>query len=193
MEWTIPTQNLDVSKVRISSVTKSYKSMAALSYIDGELVFPSLSILLPHLMVKSYDVESGKLVLSLSGLTALSNKITALQTLILQTTYANYRSWFSGEKERTYNELTTLFQPLISHGAIYLYCPLSNIAPYNDIRVFSGGGWTNNTSPSTLFKVGNKIRIAVRLQGISFHQHPVTKMWTGKSRVQHRILAIYAD
>ena len=140
MEWTIPTQNLDVSKVRISSVTKSYKSMAALSYIDGELVFPSLSILLPHLMVKSYDVESGKLVLSLSGLTGLSNKITALQTLILQTTYANYRSWFSGEKERTYNELITLFQPLISHGAIYLYCPLSNIAPYNDIRVFSGGG-----------------------------------------------------
>ena len=193
MEWTIPTQTLEISNVRISDIIKSNKPMAALSYADGEIVFPSLSMLLPHLTVKSYDKETGKLALSLSGNASLSSKLTALQTLMLQKSYSKYRTWFPGEKDRTYEELTSLFQPLISHGAIHLYCPLNTSAPYNDINVFSGGKWTSNISVSSMFTPGKQVRIAVRFQGISFHQHPVSRVWTGKSRVQHRILAIFTE
>jgi hypothetical protein len=193
MEWAIPTQNFEASKVRISDIIKSHKPMAALSYVDGDVVFPSLSILLPHLTVKSYDTETGKLALSLNGNATLSSKLTALQTLMLQTSYSKYRTWFAGEKERTFEELTNLFQPLIGHGSLHLYCPLNTSAPYNDINVFSGGKWTSNISASCMFTPGKQVRIAVRFQGISFHQHPVSRVWTGKSRVQHRILAIYTD
>lgn len=189
----MPTQNLDISKVRISDIIKSIKPMAALSYNNTDIICPSLSILLPHLVVKSYDTETGKLALSLNGNASLSSKLIALQTLMLQTTYSKYRTWFAGEKERTYEELTGLFQPLISHGSLNLYCPLNTSAPYNDINVFSGGKWISNMSASTMFTPGRQVRIAVRLQGISFHQHPVTRVWTGKSRIQHRILAIYTD
>ena len=56
MEWTIPIQTLDTSKVCISTLTKGQKPMAAFSYTDGELQFHSLSVLLPSLVVKSYDM-----------------------------------------------------------------------------------------------------------------------------------------
>jgi hypothetical protein len=193
MEWTIPMQVFDSTKVRISTIIKSHKPMASLSYVDGPVQFPALSLLLPPLTVKSYDTETGKLALSLQGSAALSAKLTALQSLLLQTTYSNYRSWFHGEKERTYDELVSYFQPLVSHGCLHLYCPITTPGSFNEIKLYSGGEWSNGTDASNLFRAGKQVRIAVRLQGISFHQHPVSKMWTGKSRVQHRILAIYAD
>jgi len=167
--------------------------MASLSYIDGSVHFPTLSLLLPPLTVKSYDTETGKLALSLQGSVGLSAKLTALQSLLLQTTYSNYRSWFHGEKERTYDELVSYFQPLVSHGCLHLYCPVTAPGSFNDIKIYSGREWISGTAIPSLFRAGKQVRIAVRLQGISFHQHPVSKMWTGKSRVQHRILAIYTD
>ena len=192
MEWTIPIQTLDTSKVCISTMTKGQKPMAAFSYKDGELQFHSLSVLLPSLVVKSYDMETGKLALSLSGHQAVLNKLTELQKIILDTTKANYRSWFAGESERSYHDIVSAFQHLVSNGAVHLYCPLVNTGSFNEIQVYSAGAWSRGCS-SSLFTPGKQLRIAVRFQGISFHQHPITRAWTGKSRVQHRILAMYAD
>jgi hypothetical protein len=167
--------------------------MSAISYIDGELTLSSLSILLPHLPIKSYEPESGKLSLSLQGHQSISTKLLALQTLMLNSTQSNYSAWFPGERERSQEDLSSMFQPLVSHGSLHLYCPISNTNSFNDIHVYSGqGGWSRGTSLST-FVVGKSVRLAVRLQGISFHQHPITKTWTGKSRVQHRILSMYID
>jgi len=193
MEWTIPIQSFDPTKVRISTITRGHKPMSAMSYVDGELNFSSLSILLPHLTIKGYESDTGKLTLSLQGHQSVSSKLSALQSLMLNTTQSNYSSWFPGERERGYEELVAMFQPLVSHGSLHLYCPVSNTNSFNDIHMYSGqGGWTRGTSLST-FTVGKSVRLAVRLQGISFHQHPISKTWTGKSRVQHRILAMYVD
>ena len=193
MEWTIPVQTLDNSKVRISGLHRSQKPMAALSYTDGDLHIPALSILLPNLTVKSYDTETGRLALSLHGAQSILTKLSALQTLMLNTTYSNYRTWFNGERERSHEDITSSFQPLIHNSCLYLYCPLSTSGSFNEIQIYSGGQWSRGTIPSAILSSGKQVRIAVRLQGISFHQHPITKALTGKSRVQHRILAIYAD
>jgi len=193
MEWTIPVQTLDNSKVRISGLHKSQKPMAALSYVDGELQIPALSILLPSLTIKSYDAETGRLALSLQGTQGILTKLSALQNLMLNTTYSSYRTWFPGERERTYEDIASCFQPLIHNNCLYLYCPLSTSGSFNEIQIYSGGQWSRGTIPSAILGSGKQVRIAVRLQGISFHQHPITKALTGKSRVQHRILAIYSD
>jgi hypothetical protein len=193
MEWTIPIQTFDSSKVRISNVNKGQKPMAALSYCDGDISFHSLSILLPPLPIKSYDTETGRLALSLQGNMSVTTKLSMLQSIMLATAQSKYKTWFPGERDRSYEELSNLFQPLVSHGCIHLYCPLTTTASFNEINVYSGGSWTRGPISASLFTPGKNMRIAVRLQGISFHQHPMTKMWTGKSRVQHRILAIYTD
>ena len=193
MEWTIPAQHLESSKVKVGVPGKSLKPMSPLSYVDGDIRLPALSVVLPILPVKSYDAESGKLSLSLQGNPALLIKLQALQSSIISTTTANQRGWFPGERERGADEVSASFQPLISHGCIHLYCPLTTSGSFNEIQVFSGGAWSHGTISPSIFATGKQIRVAVRFQGISFHQHPVTKMWTGKSRVQHRILTIYAD
>lgn len=167
--------------------------MASLSYLDNGLQFSSLSVLLPTLAVKSYDTETGRLSLSLQGYQSVLNKLNALQTLMLNTTHSNYRSWFSGERDRAYEELVTGFQPLISHGCIHLYCPQSTFGSFNEIQIYSGGTWSRGSISSGLFTAGKQVRVAIRLQGISFHQHHISRAWTGKSRVQHRILTIFSD
>lgn len=167
--------------------------MAALSYTDGELQFPSLSLVLPPLPVKSYDPETGKLALSLQGHTAISSKLVALQSLMLHKCAAAARTWFPAERERTQEEIAAMFQPLVSHGCLHLYCPPSPVSSFNEVKFYTGGSWVSGKGSSTIFSSGKLVRIAVRLQGISFHQHPMSKMWTGKSRVQHRILSVYTD
>jgi len=193
MEWTIPIQNLDISKVKITGPNRVQKPMAALSYTDNDLQFSSLSILLPSLAVKSYDTETGRLSLSLNGYQSILNKLNALQTLILNTTHSNHRSWISSERDRSYEDLVSGFQPLVSHGCIHLYCPQSTIGSFNEIQVYSGGAWSCGAISPGLFAAGKQVRVAIRIQGISFHQHHISRVWTGKSRVQHRILTIFSE
>jgi hypothetical protein len=193
MEWTIPAQKVDVSHVHIGSPTKSLKPMSPISYTEGDVRFPSLTVLFPHLTVKSYDAENGRLSLSLNGTTSLLSKMQALQNMFVSSMINGQREWFPGERGRGGDEIAGSFQPLISHSCIHLYCPLSTTGSPNEIHVFSGGKWSCGIISPSMFAAGKQIRIAVRFQGISFHQHPVTKMWTGKSRIQHRILAVYSE
>ena len=165
--------------------------MAPLSYTDEFFSLPALSILLPFLPIKSYDTETGKLALSLSGHPSILAKLQAFQVKMLQAIYSNYSTWFPGERARTIDETNTSFQPLILNGCIHLYCPLTTVGSFNEISLYSGGSWSKGTIPLETFTLGKQIRIAIRLQGISFHQHPVSRNLTGRSRVQHRILAIY--
>ena len=165
--------------------------MAPLSYKDDDIVLPSLSILLPALPIKSYDAETGKLSLSLAAHTQLLAKLQALQVKILQAVYANYTTWFPSEQSRDIDETNNSFQPLIFNNCIHLYCPLVTVGSFNEIGLFSDNTWSKGIIPSSLFIPGKTIRIGVRLQGVSFHQHPLTKKLTGRSRVQHRILVIY--
>ena len=191
MELTVPAQTFVCANAHISAPCKYQKPMASLSSKDENVTLPSLSILLPSLPIKAYEVETGKLSLSLAGHPAILAKFQAFQVKILQAIYANYSTWFPSEQARNIDETNKSFQPLIYNNCIHLYCPLVTVGSFNEINIFSGTSWTKGVIPQSLFTPGKSIRIGVRLQGVSFHQHPLTKMLTGRSRVQHRILAIY--
>jgi len=190
MEWTIPAQTFVTGNVQIGAPSKSQKPTATLSYKDEEVNLPCFSTLLPPLPIKSYDSETGKLVLSLTTVPAILTKFIALQTRILQTIQANYSTWFPSERQRSMDETAASFQPLIQNNSINLYCPMVTTGSFNEISVWSGAAWSKGVIPPGLLVPGKLVRAAIRLQSISFHQHPVTKALTGRFRIQHRILAL---
>jgi hypothetical protein len=191
MEWVIPIQTFETARVRLGQPINSYKKLLPLAYVDGELTFNSISILLPILPVKSYDVATGRLVLSLSGLPMVATKLQTLQDTVLGAVRNLHTAWFPGEKARSMEELRNGFQPLIEGTNLNLYCPCAQSAmAANDISIYDGSKWGKTKPSSRLFAPGSALRIAFKLHSLSFHQHTGSNMWTGRFRFQHRILAV---
>jgi hypothetical protein len=198
MEWVIPLQKLEVNKVQMGSFINGAKPLVPLSYVDGEIQFPSLSLLLPHLIVKSYDPQSGKLALSLRDSTGVQNKLQALQITLLSAVLAHQSTWFN-QARRELPELQALFQPMIEGDVLHLYCPVSVQDKKNggvdSIMVYRSekGGpvlSSHGLRPAYL-QPGDSLRVSLRIQGLSFHNHPTFAEWTGKFRLQHKIIALF--
>lgn len=197
MEWVIPVQKLEVGKVNIGTLVAGLKPLVPLSYRDNNVHFSSLSILLPHLLVKAYDSRSGRLDISLKESPQALQKLQAIQSTLLTAVLQNQVSWFSQEV-RTYQELQRLFQPMIEGDILHLYCPVTvqdKRGVQDSIVVFrkEGGGTIENYQGmrAQFLQPGDTVRIAMRIQGISFHNHPNVGEWTGKFRLQHRIMAMF--
>ena len=189
MEWTIPLQNLDVSNIKISKPCYGSKLISPIQYSDGNVVLNNLAILLPVLPIRSYDAASGRLQISLQGNSVLG-RLQQFQEMLINMVFLNQAAWFPGERVTEKEDIRHGFQPFVEHGLLNLYCPCS--AP-NEIHNYTGKGWARSTLHPSIFTVGRTIRLAIKFQGISFHQHPLSKTWTGKFRLQHRILAIMAN
>lgn len=189
MEWTIPIQKVEVSKIQVGSLQRLAKPLSSLSYSDGPIVFQHLNILLAPLTVKEYDTQTGKLILSLSESTATAAKLSALQGSLLQSVFTNQRQWFP-ESNRTKDQIQSLFQSFVENNHLYLYCPVQTQEKRNSIHVWKDSLWHKLSGPGLLHK-GDSIRVALRLQGISFQMNPSTGVWTGRFRVQHKISCIY--
>jgi hypothetical protein len=200
MEWTIPIQSFDTSKVRIGPLGRGAKPLVPLAYTEGDFRFTGVSLLLPLLPVKSYEPATGKLVLALSSSPVAVAKLQAFQDTLLAVVKAQQGSWFQLTKTRGIEELRDLYQPMVENGHLHLYCPLGAAAGgahAHELQVYTtSGGWVRSSSLSpaaaatSVLAPGRSVRIALRIQGISFHQHPISGMWTGKFRLQHRILTI---
>jgi hypothetical protein len=194
MEFTIPIQNFNPQHMRVATpTTHGDKPLASISYHDGVNTFTSLTILLPPLPIKSYDSATGRLVLSLSGHASTTAKLQSIQDALIYATIHSQRTWFVTERAKETDEIRSGFQPFLDHNTIQLYCPMntpSGTTSPNDVQIYSKGVWSRGVANSSLFQVGCPLRIAVKLQGISFHTQPVTGLWTGRFRLQHRILAI---
>lgn len=198
MEWVIPLQKLDVNKVQMGTFLNGSKPLAPLSYVDGEIHFPSLSLLLPHLTVKSYDPQSGKLALILRESPSAYNKLQALQNTLLSAVLSNQTAWFN-QPRRELAELQTLFQPMIEGDVLHLYCPVSvqdkknggidSIVVYRSEK--GGPVLSSHGLRPAYLQPGDSLRISLRIQGISFHNHPTFAEWTGKFRLQHKIIALF--
>jgi len=189
MEWTIPLQNLEISNICVAKPTHGSKLISPISYEDDLAGFYNLSILLPSLPIKSYDAVSGRLQISLQGQGVLT-KLQQFQEMIISTVHANQATWFPGEKISEKEDIRHGFQPFIEHGLLNLYCPC---ATPNEIYNYTGKQWVRGALQPSMFTTGRTMRLAIKIQGISFHQHHLSKMWTGKFRLQHRIIAIMTN
>ena len=189
MEWTIPLQKLEVSKLKTGTLQTSGKPLTPLSYTDGSFHLPHLNLLLPPLPIKDYDPQTGKLILSLAEVPSAAAKLQALQESLLQNVYRNQRQWFH-ESGRSYEQLQGGFQPFVESNNLHLYCPLQLQDKRHHVFVWKENEWQKFDKPG-FFQKGNQIRVAFRLQGISYQLSPTTGSWTGRFRVQHRILSIY--
>jgi hypothetical protein len=189
MEWTIPIQKVEVSKIQVGVLQKLAKPLSPLSYADGPIVFQNLNLLLPPLTVKDYDTQTGKLVLSLVESTPTAAKLSAVQGSLLNSVFMNQRQWFP-ESNRTKEQIQSLFQSFVENTHLYLYCPIQTQEKRNSIHIWKDNTWNKLTGPGFLQK-GDSIRVALRLQGISFQMNASTGVWTGRFRVQHKISCIY--
>lgn len=190
IEWTIPIQKLEVNKIQVGSLQKTQKPLTPLSYSDGPIVFQNLNILLPPLTIKEYDSTTGKLVLSLTDTAATAAKLLALQDSLLNTVYSNQKNWFP-ESVRTREQIQTYFQSFVENTLLHLYCPLQTQEKRHTIYIWHSNEWKKLTSAGLLQK-GQSIRVALRLQGISYQMNPTSGLWTGRFRVQHKICCLYA-
>jgi hypothetical protein len=189
MEWVIPIQKVDVDKLRVGSFQKTLKPISPLSYADGQLVFQTLNLLLPPLLIKEYDSTTGRLLLSLSESPGTLAKLNALQDTLLTTVHTSQRNWFP-ESTRSKEQIQLYFQPFVEASTLHLYCPLQTQEKRHTIHVWRDGQWKRLIAPGLLTK-GESIRVALRLQGISYQMNPTTGQWTGRFRVQHKISCMY--
>ena len=187
MEWAIPLQKLEVGKIQICELQNNEKSLVPLAYFDGQHTFPFLNILLPKFSVDSFDPLSGKLVISLKDVSGNQSeaKLNALQTCLLNAVFMQQQIWFPS-KNYTLDILNKLFKPIVENDLLYLYFPTQY---NNDIHIYKDKKWYNKYQPGIIQKNDN-VRIMFRIQGLSFHKDNYNKEWSGKFRLQHRILTI---
>ena len=182
MEWAIPLQKLEVGKIQIAKLQDYEKSIVPLGYFDGTYTFPYLNILLPTLTVEQFEPSNGKLILRVDTQEA---KLLALQSSLLNAVYIQQSSWFP-DTNFNIEDLKSFFKPIIENKLLYLYFPVQF---NNDVHIYKDKQW-HTKYVEGMIKKNDTIRIMFRIQGISFHKNNYKKNWSGKFRLQHRIIAI---
>jgi hypothetical protein len=197
MEWVLPLQKLEVGNIVMSTPhskdSSKQKPLAPLAYRDGShYSLPSLSLLLPPLPISSYDPHSGRLELDTSALHIISMKLQTLQETVLNAIQYNQTSWF--DTSYGAKDIRDGFQHILENMRFIVYCPLPTDGREgvyaNGIPYFSGGVWRQMKAND--LTVGKKVRVAVKIHGISFLLRGDQK-WAGRSRIQHRILGVIAQ
>ena len=193
MEWQLPIQKVEIGNINIGSpwareYRREYeqKPMAPLSYFGTQFRIPFVSLLFPPLPVIDYFTASGKLVLDMSETNLACIKMNTFQeTLIGAILYHQY-SWFKSEFTR--EEVKAGFQHIFQDNKLSLYCPSTqmNQKDLRGVPIYKNG-WNATFSPHD-FSVGRKVRVAVKIHGISFLTSD--GVWSGRCRLQHRILGI---
>jgi hypothetical protein len=189
MEWTIPIQKLELSKIVPGSLQTSGKALTPLEYKDGPFALKHLNILLPPLCIREYDSTTGKLSLFLPEQSPILQKLLALQESLLLLVYQHQKSWFS-DSNRTKEQMQNFFQPFVEGTNLQLYCPLQSNDKKYFFSLWKNGCWSRLTTPGVLQK-GDVLRVALRLQGISYQTNVISGAWTGRFRIQHRIICMY--
>ena len=174
------------------------KPMAPLSYFGTQFRLPFVSLLFPPLAIAEYNAATGKLVLDMSDSNLASIKLNTLQDTIINAIVYHQSGWFKTEFRK--EEIAAGFQPIILNNQLHLYCPSDSAAgttassleasapTVRSIPFFKDKGW-NNAFSAEEFKAGTRLRVAVKIHGISFLLGP-TGQWTGRCRLQHRVIGI---
>lgn len=217
MEWQLPIQKVEIGNINIGSpwARLGYgesrdhvsKPMAPLSYFGTQFRLPFVSLLFPPLAIAEYNAATGKLVLDMSDSNLASIKLNTLQDTIINAIVYHQSGWFKTEFSK--EDIAAGFQPIIQNNQLQLYCPADSAAgiastastastassasvmaaaTVRSIPFFKDKGWNNAFSAEEL-KAGTRLRVAVKIHGISFLLGP-TGQWTGRCRLQHRVIGI---
>jgi len=190
MEWCIPIQTFQVEKIQLGLIPNGLKPTVSLGYKDNDMVFPSLTLLLPLMRIKSYFPSTGKLVLSLDECPHVLRKFISLQDTITELVHSNQQRWFPNQPFiRKLSELKSSIQSMINNNEINLYCPINE----NDVHgpnIYYENNWSRGLLESGQLAQESMIRVVLKLQGVSFHMYKSTEQWSGKFRIQHRIISI---
>ena len=194
MEWCIPLQKLELGKIKLGTLSirpnREKKPMIPLSYCDGQVNMPILTILLPHLTVDSYNSANGRLELLLEP-ASVGNKLTSLQDSLLASLGQSQISWF-GKKDFNHEDIYNLFQPMVEGNKLHLYCPSTLVEKRKGngvIKLWKDDAYIEGVRPGLLIQ-GQRVRVALQLQGISLQLGTADNQWTGRSRLQHRVICL---
>jgi hypothetical protein len=194
MEWTIPIQKLELGYINIGHQWTHIqrrgdyiqKPMAPLSYFGPQFRLPSLSILFPPLSIIEHNQSSGKLVLDMGESSLANIKLMALQETLINSILYHQASWF--KSSFTKEEIKSGFIPIFHENKLVLHCPI--IQGTKGIPFYKKGVWTKNITSQDIIP-GSRIRIAVKIHGISFLHNSINDLrWSGRCRLQHRITGI---
>jgi hypothetical protein len=189
MEWAVPLQKIDVNKIIVGQIRYGEKPLAPLAYHLDSIHLPSVNILLPSLLVKDYDPHTGRLKLLIHDNAAVLRTLSSIQETLLATVFQKQSEWFPGSRKSS-EELHVFFQPFVENSLINLYCP-STSTGNTSIPIWKGGSWLKGVSPGMIIK-GDLIRVGLRIQGISFQHNLEQDIWTGRFRLQHKILQVFS-
>ena len=159
------------------------KPMAPLSYFGTQFRIPFVSILFPPLPIVEYNSQSGKLVLDMSGTSLACIKLNTFQeTLVNAIVYHQY-GWFKTDYSK--EDVKGGFQPIFQDNRLILHCPSQGVG-IRGVPMYRGGWKTTFTA--TEMTPGLRIRVAVKIHGISFLNNG--DVWSGRCRLQHRVLGM---
>jgi hypothetical protein len=197
MEWQLPIQKVEIGNINIGSPwarehRREYeqKPMAPLSYFGTQFRIPFVSLLFPPLPVVEYNTVTGKLVLDMSGTSLACIKMNTFQETLIGAIVYHQHGWFKSNYSR--EDVKGGFQPIFNDNKLSLYCPSvgQGVAQVRGIPIYQDGAWKTNFTAEDL-KVGRRIRVAVKIHGISF-LNGQDGSWSGRCRLQHRILGMIA-
>jgi|UniRef100_A0A6C0K824 hypothetical protein len=187
MEWLIPTQTLQVDNIQFGTLIQTSKPLVPLAYKDNDIRFSSLSLLLPILTIKSYDKMTGQLILFLGNSQHTLTKLALIQEMFISAVELHHNTWFPSRRANV--NIKSGFQQMIRGSEIHLYCPTQSEI-MQSVPFFHNDMWSTTGIQKELLVAGKQVRIAVRIQGISFLLQQNSDIWSGKYRIQHKILSI---
>jgi hypothetical protein len=192
MEWQLPIQKMEISNIQIGSPwmraaataaaaaaaqQQQQAHLAPLSYFSPQFRMPSLSVLFPPLPIIDYVPQTGRLVLDIAETHLACIKLGTLQETLIAAVAFHQTAWF--KTDYTVQQIRTGFQPLLSGTHLIFHCP---------------PGVVSSRANTADLCVGSRIRIAVKIHGLSFLNRSdlsgTDAGWTGRCRLQHRIVGI---
>jgi hypothetical protein len=129
-----------------------------------------------------------------------SIKLNTLQDTLINAIMYHQMAWF--KTDLVVEEVRQGFQPIIQDNKLILHCPYTDMSQVNagkvlfkNVPIYKNmanngykGGW-GEFKPEDL-AMGTRVRVAVKIHGISFLNRNDSSEWSGRCRLQHKVLGV---
>jgi hypothetical protein len=141
--------------------------IAPFRYVDTTLTLNSVIILSPPLTVIHHDMTTGRILFDASTAPFFLNKLQTLQETIAQALYSNQASFLGIHMGLTTEHFKKMLFSLVNNKKLTLFMGGSA----RSVSIHSSSG-TTTTGIHREFQMGQRLRIAFQLQGLSILANP---------------------